>query len=76
MLMTAPEGEYTMYIIGNGANYSAPVSIARGRETVADTSRIAIEPPKEGRIRPRKIPSHTGHRSGNMRYLGPDNYVL
>ena len=51
MLMTAPEGEYTMYIIGNGANYSAPVSIARGRETVADTSRIAIEPPKEGRIR-------------------------
>ncbi|MBR0171997.1 MAG: PEGA domain-containing protein [Lachnospiraceae bacterium] len=75
MLMTAPEGEYTMYIIGNGANYSAPVSIARGRETVADTSRIAIEPPKEGRVRFDITPSGAKIRVDGRELSEDEEYV-
>ncbi|MBQ6733691.1 MAG: hypothetical protein IJR00_02160, partial [Lachnospiraceae bacterium] len=51
MLMAAPEGEYTLNIIGNGADYSTTVTITRGRETVVDTSGIPIEPPKTGNIK-------------------------
>lgn len=51
MLVTAPEGTYTLYIIGNGANYSTEVTIVRGKETVVDTSGIPMEKPKQGKVR-------------------------
>ena len=50
MLLSAPEGDYTMQILGNGANYQQPVSITRNQETVVDTSNVTITKPKEGLV--------------------------
>ena len=50
MLVSAPEGDYNLQIIGNGANYQSKVNISRNQETVIDTSDIAIAKPKEGLI--------------------------
>lgn len=50
MLLSAPEGDYTMQILGNGANYQQPVSISRNKETVVDTSNVTITKPKEGLV--------------------------
>ncbi|MCR5675106.1 MAG: PEGA domain-containing protein [Lachnospiraceae bacterium] len=44
-LIAAPEGDYTLQIIGQGANDSRPVRIERGKETVIDTSTIRMETP-------------------------------
>ena len=50
MLLSAPEGQYNLQIIGNGANYQSEVSISRNQETVVDTSDITITKPKEGLV--------------------------
>ena len=50
MLLSAPEGSYTMQILGNGANYQSPVTITRNQETVVDTSNVTITKPKEGLV--------------------------
>ncbi len=50
MLLSAPEGDYNLQIIGNGANYQSKVNIARNQETVIDTSNVTIAKPKEGII--------------------------
>ena len=50
MLLSAPEGDYKLQIIGNGANYQSSVNISRNQETVIDTSDITIARPKEGLV--------------------------
>ena len=50
MLLSAPEGDYKLQIIGNGANYQSNVNVSRNQETVIDTSDINIAKPKEGLI--------------------------
>lgn len=50
MLLSAPEGDYTLQILGNGANYQTEVNISRNQETVVDTSEITISKPKEGLV--------------------------
>lgn len=50
MLLSAPEGDYNLSIIGNGANYQSEVSISRNQETVVDTSNVTINKPKEGMV--------------------------
>ncbi|WP_158588744.1 PEGA domain-containing protein [Butyrivibrio sp. X503] len=50
MMLSAPEGEYNLQILGNGANYQSKVSISRNKETVVDTSDITISKPKEGLV--------------------------
>lgn len=50
MLLSAPEGDYTLQILGNGANYTSEVNIARNQETVVDTSNVNITRPKEGLV--------------------------
>ena len=50
MLLSAPEGEYNLQILGNGANYNSPVTIDRNKETVVDTSSVNITRPKEGLV--------------------------
>ena len=50
MLLSAPEGDYTLQILGNGANYQSQVSINRNQETVIDTSDVTITRPKEGLV--------------------------
>ena len=50
MLLSAPEGEYTLQILGNGANYQTEVNISRNQETVVDTSDVTISRPKEGLV--------------------------
>ena len=50
MLLSAPEGDYNLQIIGNGANYQSKVNISRNQETVIDTSNVTIAKPKEGLI--------------------------
>lgn len=50
MLLSAPEGDYNLQILGNGANYKSEVSISRNQETVVDTSEITINKPKEGLV--------------------------
>ncbi len=50
MMLSAPEGEYNLQILGNGANYQSKVSISRNQETVVDTSEITISKPKEGLV--------------------------
>lgn len=50
MLLSAPEGDYTLQILGNGANYQSKVSINRNQETVIDTSNVTITRPKEGLV--------------------------
>lgn len=44
-LMAAPEGDYTLQIIGQGANDTRQVSILRGKETVIDASTISLVQP-------------------------------
>ena len=48
MLLSAPEGDYNLQILGNGASYQSEVTISRNQETVIDTSNVDIEKPKEG----------------------------
>ena len=50
MLLSAPEGDYNLQIIGNGANYQSEINISRNQETVVDTSRVKITKPKEGMV--------------------------
>ncbi|MBO4456096.1 MAG: PEGA domain-containing protein [Butyrivibrio sp.] len=50
MLLSAPEGDYNLQIIGNGANYSSKVNISRNKETVVDTTNVKITKPKEGLV--------------------------
>ena len=50
MLLSAPEGDYNLQIIGNGANYQSEVNISRNQETVVDTSGVNITKPKEGLV--------------------------
>ncbi len=50
MLLSAPEGDYNLQIIGNGANYQSKVNVARNQETVIDTSNVTIARPKEGLV--------------------------
>ena len=50
MLLSAPEGDYNLQIIGNGANYQSEVNISRNQETVVDTSNVNITKPKEGLV--------------------------
>ena len=50
MLLSAPEGDYNLQIIGNGANFQSEVSISRNEETVVDTSEVTISRPKEGLV--------------------------
>ena len=45
MLLSAPEGDYTLQILGNGASY-----VSRNQETVVDTSNVNITKPKEGLV--------------------------
>ena len=50
MLLSAPEGDYKLQILGNGANYQSQVSINRNQETVVDTGNVTISKPKEGLV--------------------------
>ncbi len=50
MLLSAPEGDYNLQILGNGASYTSEVSIDRNKETVVDTSSVNITKPKEGLV--------------------------
>ena len=50
MLLSAPEGDYNLQIIGNGASYQSEINISRNQETVVDTSNVNIEKPKEGLV--------------------------
>ncbi len=50
MLLSAPEGDYKLQILGNGANYQSNVSINRNQETVVDTGKVTISRPKEGLV--------------------------
>lgn len=50
MMVSAPEGTYTLSILGQGANYNSTVDVERNKETVIDTSVIPVEQPKEGQV--------------------------
>ncbi len=50
MLLSAPEGDYKLQIIGNGANYQSEINVSRNQETVVDTSNVNIDRPKEGLV--------------------------
>ena len=50
MLLSAPEGDYNLQILGNGASYQQEVNISRNQETVVDTSNVNITKPKEGLV--------------------------
>ena len=50
MLLSAPEGDYNLQILGNGAEYQATVNISRNTETVVDTGKVTITKPKEGLV--------------------------
>ena len=50
MLLSAPEGDYNLQILGNGAEYQATVNISRNTETVVDTGKVTITKPKEGMV--------------------------
>ena len=50
MLLSAPEGDYTLQILGNGASYTSEVNVSRNQETVVDTSNVNITKPKEGLV--------------------------
>ncbi len=56
MLLSAPEGEYNLQILGNGASFNSEVSIDRNKETVVDTSSVSITKPKEGLVTFQIIP--------------------
>ena len=50
MLLSAPEGDYNLQILGNGASYQSTVNISRNKETVVDTKNVKITKPKEGLV--------------------------
>ncbi len=50
MLLSAPEGDYNLQILGNGASYTQEVTIDRNQETVVDTSNVKVTKPKEGMV--------------------------
>lgn len=50
MLLSAPEGDYKVQILGNGASYQSEIRIDRNKESVVDTSQVKIEKPKEGLV--------------------------
>ena len=50
MLVNAPEGEYELHILGNGADYTKMITVARNKETVIDVSDIPVEAPQEGEV--------------------------
>ncbi len=56
MLLSAPEGDYNLQIIGNGASYQSKISVKRNQETVVDTSKVTIAMPKEGLVTFKIIP--------------------
>ena len=58
MMLSAPEGDYTLQILGNGANYQSEVNVARNQETVVDTSDITITRPKDGLVTFEITPSY------------------
>ena len=60
MLITVTEGEYTLYVVGQGANWSTPVSVTRGKETIIDTSGIEIAEPDKGTVNFITAPKETG----------------
>ena len=60
MLISAPEGSYSLGISGKGARYNSEIEVKRGRETVIDTSVVKIEKPKEGLVTFRVTPAWAG----------------
>ena len=60
MMLTTTEGDYTLYIVGQGANWSTPVTVTRGKETVIDTSGIPIAEPEKGIVNFMIAPKETG----------------
>ncbi|MBR5115667.1 MAG: PEGA domain-containing protein, partial [Lachnospiraceae bacterium] len=50
LLVAAPEGDYTLQIIGQGANDERQITIERGKETVIDTTTIKLETPDETEV--------------------------
>jgi hypothetical protein len=50
MMLSAPEGDYNLQILGNGASYQTEVNISRNQETVVDTSSVTISKPKESLV--------------------------
>ena len=50
MLISAPEGNYNVSILGNGAKFSSEIVVNRNEETVIDTSVAEVEPIKEGNV--------------------------
>ena len=50
LLVAAPEGDYTLQIIGQGANDERQITIERGKETVIDTTTIKLESPEETEV--------------------------
>lgn len=50
MLISAPEGNYNVSILGNGARFSSEIVVNRNEETVIDTSVADIEKIKEGNV--------------------------
>lgn len=50
LLVAAPEGDYTLQIIGQGANDERQITIERGKETVIDTTTIKLETPEETEV--------------------------
>ncbi|MCR5099751.1 MAG: PEGA domain-containing protein [Butyrivibrio sp.] len=59
MLVSAPEGTYTLNIISDKTNYSAEVEVKRNRQTIIDTSDIPVEQPKEGTVTFEVSPENT-----------------
>jgi hypothetical protein len=43
MLVSVPEGEYNVVLVGKGASYETSIAVERDRETVIDTSMVEIE---------------------------------
>ena len=50
MLINAPEGVYTLHILGNGADYTKEIAVARNKETVIDASDITLAEPSHGDV--------------------------
>ena len=50
MLISAPEGVYTLHILGNGADYTKQITVARNKETVIDASDITLAEPSRGNV--------------------------
>ncbi len=58
MMLSAPEGDYNLQILGNGASFQTPVNISRNQETVVDTSNVVIEKPKESLVTFEIVPDY------------------